>query len=578
MKILGLNIYHGDASACLIENNKILIAVEEERINRIKHSAGFPINSIKYCLEYTNTDLSEIEYVCINRDTKKNFLRKLLFLLTNKLNLRYLSDRIQKAKKILNVEKTFKENFDKNKINFKVVNVEHHISHLSSAYHLSGFKESALLSVDGFGDFVSTMWGSANKNKINIIDKIYFPHSLGIFYSAITQHLGFPNYGDEYKLMGLSSYGKNNYENKIDKLFKNTSHKFKLDIKYFNHTSNKFHFDFSNNIPKIGHLFSKEVTEILGYKRLQNEEITQYHKDIAKSAQCVYENIFFEICNKLYSYNISENLSLSGGCAQNSVANGKIFDRTKFKNVYISSASGDAGGALGSVTSFLSKKNIFFEKQKNSFHGPKFDNTQILNSIKNVKSQLEAKKIKKIEFNSKDEKYIFTAKEIENRKIVGWFQGCMEWGPRSLGNRSILASPSVQNIKDIINEKIKRRESFRPFAPSIMAEHISSWFENNHESIFMSFVSKVRENKKSIIPSVVHVDGTARLQTVTRENNENFYNLINEFYKLTNIPMILNTSFNENEPIVMTPDEAIKCFLRTNMDLIVLEDVALIRS
>lgn len=341
MIILGLNIFHGDAAACIIKDNNILIAVEEERINRIKHSSGFPIKSIKYCLEYSNLKISDIDYVCVNRNPKINFFKKILFVLKNKPNLSYVIDRIKNLNKINSIESLFKNYFKNDKIKFKIIYTQHHLSHISSAFHLSGFENSSVLSVDGFGDFVSTMSGEANKSKIDINHTVYFPHSLGIFYTAITQHLGFPNYGDEYKLMGLSSFGENTQKEKIYKLFLDTSFNFKLNLKFFNHTKDNFNLDFYEEKPVIGNLFNQNVIEILGASRQTHEEITQYHKDLAKSAQTIYEEIFFKILNELYSKTNNPNLSLSGGCAQNSVANGKILSNTKFKNIYVSSSSGD---------------------------------------------------------------------------------------------------------------------------------------------------------------------------------------------------------------------------------------------
>ena len=576
MIILGLNIFHGDAAACIIKNDKILIAVEEERINRIKHSSGFPIEAIKYCLKFAEIKINEVDYVCVNRDPKKNFFKKILFILKNKPNLNYILDRFNNLKNIRSIKNIFIDHFGKENLKFKTINIEHHFSHISSAFHLSGFESSSVLSVDGFGDFVSTMYGLANKNEFKINKTVFFPHSLGIFYTAITQHLGFPNYGDEYKLMGLSCYGKDIEKEKIYKLFDDTSHDFKLNLKYFKHVDNQFNLDFYNKNPIIGNLFREEVEKILGPKRKAKDEITQYHKNLACSTQSVYEEIFFKILNKLYEITKNENLCISGGCAQNSVANGKIILNTKFKNIYVSSSSGDSGGAIGAATFFLSKRNIFLRKESGSFYGPSYSSEQINESILKNKNNLS--NIDRIDFKSDEELFTYVSSSLMEKKIIGWFQGKMEWGPRALGNRSILANPAVSNIKDIINSKIKRRESFRPFAPSILEEHASEWFNNFHESLFMSFVSEVKKEKRSIIPSVVHIDGTGRLQTVSKKTNIRFYSLIQNFYKMTGIPLLLNTSFNENEPIVMSPDHAISCFIRTNMDLLVLEKTVLIRN
>lgn len=576
MIILGLNIFHGDAAACIIKDEKIIVAIEEERINRIKHSSGFPIKSINYCLKYSNLDISDIDFVCINRNPRVNLINKIIFVLRNKPSLNYILDRAKNLKNISALKDIFSNYFKKDQLNFKIIKVEHHLSHISSAFHLSGFNNSSVLSVDGFGDFVSTMWGYADKKNIDINEKVYFPHSLGIFYTAITQHLGFPNYGDEYKLMGLSSYGNDTQKDKIYKLFNDTSYQFKLNLNYYNHVNNKFNLDFYDENPIIGNLFNYKINEILGPARNPLEEITSYHKDIAKSTQTIYEEIFFKILENLYDQTKNHNLCLSGGCAQNSVANGKILSNTKFKSLYVSSSSGDSGGAIGSATYFLSKKNIFLNKEYGSYYGPKFNNDQIQNCIK--KNKIKLKDINQINFDNENDFLDYIATAIYDKKIVGWFQNRMEWGPRALGNRSILANPAVPDIKSIINKKIKRRESFRPFAPSILEEYAHEWFEINHESLFMSFVSKVKSDKQNIIPAVVHIDGTGRLQTVNQKTNERFYNLIKKFNEISGIPLILNTSFNENEPIVMKPDEALACFLRTNMDVLALEKTVLIRK
>ena len=576
MIILGLNIFHGDAAACIIKDGKILIAVEEERINRIKHSSGFPIKSINYCLKYSNLKISDIDFVCINRKPNVNLIKKILFVLKNKPSFSYILERAKNLKNISSLKDIFLRYFRKDQLKFKIITVEHHLSHISSSFHISGFDNSSVLSVDGFGDFVSTMWGYADKKNININGSVYFPHSLGIFYTAITQHLGFTNYGDEYKLMGLSSYGSDIQTEKLYELFVDRSHQFKLNLKYFNHVNNKFNLDFYDEKPIIGNLFNDKIKEVLGPARNPLDEITPHHKDIAKSTQIIYEEIFFKVLNNLFDQTKNHNLCLSGGCAQNSVANGKILSNTKFKNLYVSSSSGDSGGAIGSATYFLSKKKIFLNKEHSSYYGPKFSDDEIKRCIKNNEKKLN--NISQINFKNDNDFTNYIAKAIYDKKIVGWFQGRMEWGPRALGNRSILANPAAPDIKSIINTKIKRRESFRPFAPAILEEYTQDWFEGNHESLFMSFVSKVKDDKKNIIPAVVHVDGTGRLQTVNQKTNERFYNLIKKFYEISGIPMILNTSFNENEPIVMTPEEALACFLRTNMDVLALEKIVLIRN
>jgi len=400
--------------------------------------------------------------------------------------------------------------------------------------------------------------------------KIYFPHSLGIFYQAITQYLGFKNYGDEYKVMGLAPYGNPNYTKVISNLINyEKKFNFKLNLKYFLHHKKRIFFISSIGEPIFKDLFSEELIKLLGPVRTKDESITQKHMDIAKSAQVIYEKFFFLLLNDIYEkYNI-KNLNLSGGCAMNSVANGKIIKNTPFENIYVSSNPGDAGGAIGSAISLISDK--FKYKQINGLN-PYLGKEYSDNEIEEIINKFDLNK--NFSVNKLNDHFLFSkiAELISQSSIIGWFQGKMEWGPRALGNRSILADPRNPKMREILNFKIKRRESFRPFAPAILYEEMDKWFEIKKLVPHMSEVYNILENKKSLIPAVTHVDGTGRVQTVDILGNKRFYNLIKEFNNQTNVPIILNTSFNENEPIVETPDQAISCFLRTNMDVLVLEN------
>jgi carbamoyltransferase len=568
MNIIGINSFHPDASACLIQNGKLVFAIEEERLNRKKHYYGFPINSIHSCLKFANLEIDEIDFVCINSNSSKNFLNKLFFVLKN-FDIKFLISKFNYKINNRNIENLFYNEL-KTKKKPKFLYFDHHLSHLASSFMTSNFKEACCISVDGFGDFVSTTLGYGKENDIKIDDKVYFPNSLGIFYQSLTQFLGFKNYGDEYKLMGLSSYGKPKYVNQISKIidFDNKNFYF-LNLKYFNHHKK---FDGENTVKGNSQLFNDDIEQILGKKRLSSEKINQYHMDLACSVQRKYEDIFFHILNYGYEKYNNENLTLSGGCAQNSLANGKIKKLTKFKNVFIPSSPGDAGGSIGSAILGSLKINKFFFSNNSPYLGSFFKNEQIEKILSKFEKKIVFKKFS-------DEDLIKTvAIKLSENNVVGWFSGRSEWGPRALGNRSILCNPSLHNAKDLLNEKIKFRETFRPFAPSILEEEAKNWFEIGNEKLpFMSMVVEAKREKKELIPSVIHIDGTSRVQTVNYKDNPKYYSLIKEFFKITKIPILLNTSFNENEPIVNTPEEAINCYLRTKIDFLILENYLISR-
>ena len=575
MNIIGINAFHADSSACLIVDGVLISAVEEERFNRIKHWAGFPIESIKYCLKESNLKISDIDHISLNIDPKANYFKKVLFLIKHKPSLKLIFNRLKKKNKYNSIKEIIDNEFKDNIFKGQITHIEHHYAHLSSAFHVSPYEKSCVLSVDGFGDFASTAWGYANGTKIQIDNKIYFPHSLGIFYQAITQYLGFKNYGDEYKIMGLAPYGKPTYVDQLKKiLLIKKDGKFELNLDYFKFHKENFNYRWENGKVEIEDLYTDKIIDLLGPERKQNEQLNEFHKDLAHSTQKVYEEAFLNILNNLYKKYQNENLCIAGGCGMNSVANGKIKDNTKFKNIYVQPAAGDAGGAIGAAfaTYYKNTNNKRVFQMKHAYWGTSFDNNQILECINKNKKSIKDQKCSIKYFSENNELNKIVAKDISDGKIIGWFQGKMEWGPRALGNRSILGDPRRSDMKDILNLKIKRRESFRPFAPSILREHVSNWFKNDDEVPFMMKVYQIKDDKIKDIPAVTHVDGSGRLQTVYQETNKKYYDLINEFYKITNIPLVLNTSFNENEPIVSKPDEALDCFLRTKMDTLVMEN------
>lgn len=569
--ILGINAYHADSSACLISNGKIIAAAEEERFRRLKHWAGFPSEAIKYCLAEAGIKLSELDHIAINQDPRANFLRKAHFTLFQRPDVRTILDRLRNKQKRASIVEEMSQTIGQG-FHGKIHNIEHHLSHLSSAFHVAPFDEAVIVSVDGFGDFASTAWGLGKDNAIDVGGKVYFPHSLGIFYQALTQWLGFPNYGDEYKVMGLAPYGQPKYIEKMRNIVLLLEDgTFELNLKMFRHHSEYIRYEWDNGDPYVGQLFSADLVELLGPARGQDQELTQHHKDVARSVQAMYEEAFFHLLNSLHARYKSKNLCLAGGCAMNSVANGKVYKNTPFESLYIQSAAGDAGGAIGAayvVWQSLGNQSDF--SMDHAYWGPKFSENEldqiiIQHDAKFKDSQCE---VKKIEDNA--EICDVAAKAIAQGKVVGWFQGRMEWGPRALGNRSILGDPRRADMKEILNAKIKRRESFRPFAPSILRESVSDWFEQDDEVPFMMQVYPIREEQREKVPAVTHIDGTGRLQTVSKDTNSMYHQLIKSFEKLTGVPIILNTSFNENEPVVCNPQEAIDCFLRTNMDILVL--------
>lgn len=581
MIIIGLNAYHGDSSACLVRNGKMVAAAEEERFRRTKHWAGFPSEAIKYCLDAAGVDLEDVTHIAVNSDPRSNLLRKLGFAVLRRPDVKLVLERIRNAKQRASVEDELSLAFPGSHFQGEVRRVEHHLSHLSSAFHVSPFNEAAVVSVDGFGDFSSAAWGVGRGVDIEIDGKVYFPHSLGTFYQAMTQFIGFPHYGDEYKVMGLAPYGEPKYMDEMRQIvLLQDDGSYRLNLDYFVYHKERVEYEWKNSSPSVGRLFSPKLEELLGPVRGQDEELTQRHKDIGRSVQAMYEEAFFHLLHKLHDRHQVDALCLAGGCAMNSVANGKVSRHTPFKNVYIQSAAGDAGGAIGAAfvvhhqTSNVGRSFVM----DHAYWGPEFSNNELKEEVESLRAILEGQGCV-IEFiEDEGELCCRTAEAISEGMVIGWFQGRMEWGPRALGNRSIVGDPRRADMKDILNQKIKRRESFRPFAPSILRESVAEWFEQDDDVPFMMKVFQIREEQRSRVPAVTHADGSGRLQTVYSRSNPRYYRLINAFEDITGIPIVLNTSFNENEPVVCKPSEAIDCFLRTKMDVLVLGNWYLKRS
>lgn len=572
--VIGINAYHGDASACILCDGDLIAAAEEERFRRVKHWAGFPSESVKYCLAEAGVRLSDIDTIAVNRLPNAHFWKKVLFTIRYRPDLKMLLNRAKNTGQVATIESEVEKLTAGDHFDGRIQYVEHHLAHLSSAYYVSPYENATVLSVDGFGDFASTCWGRAESGSLSVEGRVYFPHSLGIMYQAFTQYLGFPNYGDEYKVMGLAPYGKPVYLKEIESVIQtNADGTFNLDLDYFRHVRERVDYEWDGNSPKVGRLWTEKFEELLGPARKEGVPLGQHHKDIAHSLQATYEKVLFHMLGILNARHGIDNLCLAGGCAMNSVANGKIARYTPYRNIYVQSAAGDAGGAIGAAfqvwhEASLNKGTRFY--MDHSYWGPSYTDKYISKLLEENRARLDASKCRVEEITNEDDLCNATALAIADGCVTGWFQGRMEWGPRALGNRSILCDPRRQDMKDIMNRKIKRRESFRPFAPSILREAVSEWFEQDDDVPFMMKVFQIREAQRPRIPAVTHVDGSGRLQTVRKATNPRYYSVINHFKKHTGIPIVLNTSFNENEPVVCKPEEALDCFLRTNMDVLVL--------
>jgi carbamoyltransferase len=654
MYILGINAYHGDAAATLIKDGRLVAAVEEERFNRVKHCAGFPDQSIQYCLRAAGIDIEQVEHVGISRDPSAHLHKKVLAAArraalgivsrrqeaagrqqetlvlepedadeTSALPAgssptvregadfhkahgssangnghgrglaRQLADRLRNAAKIRDLKNELAKALDvpESKLRAQFHNIEHHRAHLASSFFVSPFEHAALLSVDGFGDFISTMWATGHDRRIDILGQVEYPHSLGIVYTATTQFLGFPHYGDEGKTMGLAPYGQPRFIEQFREIVRTEANgQFRLDLDYFRHTAEGVDMSWDNGSPTIGRIFSDAYAATFGKPRDPQSPLTDRDRDLAASLQLRLEEVAFHVLKHLHDETGLTDLGLSGGVAYNSVMNGKILLNTPFRRVFIQPAAGDSGTALGvcyqiwnDVTQPVSLRNgsrgsSGESTQTNSsryvmegaYTGPEFSDEEIVR-------ELEVSELK-VEKYSESELTEHAARDIADGAVVGWFQGRMEFGPRALGNRSILVDPRRAEMRDILNERIKKRERFRPFAPSILLEHVGDYFEQTHPAPTMLMVYEIKPEQRSVIPAVTHVDGSGRLQTVSREMNPRYYQLIEDFYKLTGVPVVLNTSFNENEPIVCTPRDAIDCFLKTKMDVLYVGSYAVRRS
>jgi carbamoyltransferase len=646
MYILGINAYHGDAAAALIEDGRLVAAVEEERFNRIKHCAGFPTKSIQYCLRTAGIDIEQVEHIGISRDPSAHLHKKVLAAAKRIIGRRQeaggrrqetvvlegeeadgtsslpadggavlrdgsdiddgrasgngnglgrglageFADRLRNAAKVRDLKAELAKHLgvSHSQLKARFHNVEHHRAHLASSFFVSPFEDAALLSIDGFGDFISTMWAAGHDGRIDVLGQVEYPHSLGIVYTATTQFLGFPHYGDEGKTMGLAPYGKPRFIDEFRKIVRTEKHgQFRLNLDYFRHTSEGVDMSWDQGSPVIGRIFSDEFAKAFGPPRDPNVPLSDRERDLAASLQLRLEEVAFHVLRHLHDETGLTDLGLSGGVAYNSVMNGKILLNTPFRRVFVQPAAGDSGTALGvcyqiwndvaqagslrralrasssgGAAGETTQTNSLRYIMEGAYTGPEFSDEEIQSEL--ARAELKFEKYSEIELTQR------AARDIAGGHVVGWFQGRMEFGPRALGNRSILVDPRRSEMKYILNQRIKKREPFRPFAPSILLEQVGEYFEQTHPSPAMLMVYQIKPERRSEIPAVAHVDGSGRLQTVSRTANPRYYQLIEDFYKLTGVPVVLNTSFNENEPIVCTPRDAIDCFLKTRMDVLYL--------
>jgi carbamoyltransferase len=575
MLILGLNMFHADASAAIVQDGEVVFAIAEERLNRKKHYGGFPALAVQACLDAVGAKISDVQHVAVGQDTDANLARKVQYALANPAKILNFIRMRQRKESMRDVRSLLTNalHVDGSQLRFEEHHLEHHIAHIASAYYCSPWEKAAGFSYDGSGDFVSTMMARCEGNDIEVLDRVFLPHSLGSFYTMICEFIGYKKYGDEGKVMGLAPYGKDAYSRLVREIVGLKNGRFQLDLNFFKPLgSNQGMEVLPDGTVRLARHFSARMEKLFGEPREPHTEISQRDMDLAFAMQQRFEEVFFHLLDRLHKQVPLEDLAMAGGCALNSVANGKLFVATPFRRTWIQPAAGDEGLAIGAAlhTGHSVLKQPRRHELKNSYLGPEFSESRIESDLKKV--GLRYQKLDRAPLLER------VAEQAAAGNVVGWFQGRMEWGPRALGNRSIVAHPGLPNMKDTLNARIKHREWFRPFAPSILAEYQHEYFEHDHPSPFMLHVYKIRPEKRKELCAVNHVDDTGRLQTVTREENPLYYDLIKAFQRRTGIPVLLNTSFNENEPIVCSPGEAIDCFKRTKMDVLAIGPFLALKS
>ena len=568
MNILGINAYHGDASAALLVDGRLVAAVEEERFTRIKHDTSFPHQAIRYCLDASGLRPQDLDHLAISRNPRANLGRRLTHAITDRAGRRVATTRAANLRKILGMKSTLAEGLGlrADAIPAKTHFVEHHLAHIGSSFFVSPFERAAVLSIDGFGDMVSAMWGLGEGGSLRIDGEVVFPHSLGVLYTAVTQYLGFPNYGDEYKVMGLASYGRPEHLDALRRIVTSNGLGFELRLDDFRHHVDGAAMTWDGGPPDLPPLWGPGMEADLGPARSKGDPIEPRHENVAASLQVRLEEVVLGMLRELHARTRVDALCLAGGVALNCVVNGKILDETPFERVYVQPAAHDGGTSIGAAYHVwhrrLGRPRGFV--MDHAYWGPEFDDVRIKTAL--GEAGIDAAQLRERDLLDR------AADALVQGRVLGWFQGRMEFGPRALGNRSILVDPRRAEMKDLLNARIKHREPFRPFAPSVLERATGDYFTRSEPSPFMLMTYPVRPEKVDEIPAPTHVDGTGRLQTVRPDQNARFHGLIEAFEARTGVPVVLNTSFNENEPICCTPEQAVDTFVRTRMDALVVGD------
>ena len=570
MITLGINAYHGDASAAVFVDGELIAAVEEERFTRQKHQAGFPAESVRWCLGEVGASIHDVEHAAISRDPFAHLSRKIAWALRRRPTRSSITARAKNTGKILDAREALAAATGlggAKELRTKLHRVEHHKAHLASALFSSPYDTAACVTLDGMGDFLSSAWGRGVGTKIDVQGVVAFPHSLGVFYSAFTQFLGLPAFGDEYKLMGLAAYGEPTFLPQVREVVRiGDGMRYELDLSYFTHHDKGVEMTWAEGSPTVGPMFSPKMAEVFGAPREFRSEITQRDRDLAASVQRRLEEVELEYLRRLHDRIRERAVVMAGGVALNVLANGLVRSETPFEDIWVQPAANDSGTAIGAAQyvmhHLLGRPRSW--AMTHAYTGPIYDEQASVQALADAGRLVDATRM------DDEDLFPYIARRITEGAVVGWYQGRAELGPRALGNRSIVCDPRRHDMKDILNARIKHREPFRPFAPSVLADTIGDWFEQPYESPYMLMAFKVRADKLGQIPAITHEDGTARVQTVAEPTNPRYYGLIKAFYDQTGVPIVLNTSFNENEPIVCTPAEATDCFARTDMDVLVL--------
>jgi carbamoyltransferase len=585
--VLGLNAFHGDAAAVAVRDGRVVAAVAEERFTRVKHQAGFPERALAWALEEAaGGDWREVDALAVARLPRANLARKVWHALRHPRSLPRALGRVKNLRAVQGIAERVAWTFGAAAAAPRLVSVEHHVAHAASAFFVSPFEEAACLTVDGFGDFVSSLSAVGRGTTLEPFQRVCWPHSVGLFYTALTQHLGFPHYGDEYKVMGLAAHGEPRFAGLLEGVLQlRPGGRYALDLRYFRHVTEGIEMSWEAGAPVLGDVFTPALETLLGPRRNPQDPLEQRHKDLAASVQAVYERALFHLVRHVVARTGLRRLCLAGGCAQNSLANGRLYEECGIEALFVQPAAGDDGTALGAAlwVAHAEQGRHRAEPMEHAALGPGFSVDEVERALAALLPGVpadghahESLQVARVT----DERALVeeTARAIAQGEVVGWYQGRGEWGPRALGQRSILADPRRADARELLNVRIKRREPFRPFAPSVLQEALGDWFVDARPDPFMTQVFSVRPDCRARIPAVVHADGTGRVQSVDRRVLPRYAALLDAFREQTGVPMLLNTSFNESEPIVNTPQEALDCFLRTRMDRLVLGNAVVVRS